>query len=91
MVYKRGGLSHEGKNFVVFHYLSTSEILPDKSGGLWWEVPYKRRTPISQGPKIPHNVAADFPKNKILLISDKRKPILYNDRQESPLFFSDYR
>jgi hypothetical protein len=38
--------SLEGDNLYVFYYLmiSTSEIWPDKRGGLWWEWSYKRET-----------------------------------------------
>ena len=30
--YKRGGASREGGNFVIFYYLSASEMWPDKVG-----------------------------------------------------------
>jgi hypothetical protein len=34
--------SLEGDCLVVFYYLNTFEIWPDKRDGLWWEWPYKR-------------------------------------------------
>jgi hypothetical protein len=37
----RGVASLEGDNLLVFYYLSSSEIRPDKRGDLWWEWPYK--------------------------------------------------
>jgi len=30
-----------GNNLVVFYYLTSSNILPDKRGGLWWKWPSK--------------------------------------------------
>jgi len=32
-------VSLDGDNLVAIYYLSASEILPDKRGGLWWEWP----------------------------------------------------
>ena len=34
--YKTGGI-FLGKNLIVFHTISASEITPDKRGGLLWE------------------------------------------------------
>jgi hypothetical protein len=36
--------SLDGDSFVIYYYLSASEIWPDKRGDLWWEEPYKSRT-----------------------------------------------
>jgi len=35
--------SLEGDNLVVFYYLSTSKIWPEKNSGLWWEEHYLKR------------------------------------------------
>ena len=43
--YKKGDLSWGG-NYVIFHYLSGSEIWIDKRGSFWSERPYKRGTTV---------------------------------------------
>jgi len=40
----RGVASLEGNNLEAVSYSSTSEIWPDKKGGLWWGWPHKRGT-----------------------------------------------
>jgi hypothetical protein len=65
--YKTGGI-FLGKNLIVFHTISASEITPDKRGGhrridlwrewpdeggwAWWKWPYKRTWPIVYHPLI---------------------------------------
>jgi hypothetical protein len=53
---------------VVFYYLGASGIWPDKTDGLWWECPDKRRATITNHKNINHN-STDLPQMewKILL------------------------
>jgi len=36
----------DGDNLLVFYYLCSYEIWPDKRGGLWWEWSYKMGTSV---------------------------------------------
>ena len=42
----RGQASLDGNNLLLFYYLSTCEIWPYKTGGIWWEWPYKGGTHV---------------------------------------------
>ena len=45
VTYCESGLIREG-NIVVFHYLSASDIWPDKRDVLWFKCPYNRGTTV---------------------------------------------